>query len=255
MAKEIECNSCGARFNEELAKCPYCGTLNYSGAEKEYMDKLTDIRLDMRYLKETPEEQIEEEVKKQKKRIKRTIIITTTFAILVIISIGLYRKHCDVDERAEYLWQLENFQIMDELYEQEKYEELALFCENAYYEEKHEIWSWEHGDFVMAYMDYTDAKYWIELEESGDVLDENDYRYLFEDEWSVIGSSYCRDLTEKDRKILEPLQEELNEDMKTRFEISDEEYEKFYTYSKENEGYIDYDACKDYVKKWYEEKK
>lgn len=103
MAKEVECNSCGARFHEDLAKCPYCGNLNYSGAEKEYMDKLKDIQLDMRYLKETPEEQIEEEIKKQKKRIKRTVIITTI--IVIIVCIALYRKHCEAEERAEYLWQ------------------------------------------------------------------------------------------------------------------------------------------------------
>lgn len=255
MAKEIECNSCGARFSEDVAKCPYCGNLNYRGAEKEYMDKLRDIQLDMRSLKETPEEQIEEEIKKQKRRVKSTVIITITIVIIIAISIGLYGKYRERKERAEYLWQLENFPVMDELYEQEKYEELALFCEDAYYEEKHEIWAWEHGDFILVYMDYTDAKDWIEAEESGDTLSKYEYRCLFEDEWSVIGGSYRRNLSEKDREILEPLQNELNEDMQTRFEISEEEYEKLYAYCEANNGYIDYDACKDYVERWYEENK
>ena len=38
------CGSCGASFDKDEPKCPYCGTLNPYGAEKEYKEKLEDIR-------------------------------------------------------------------------------------------------------------------------------------------------------------------------------------------------------------------
>ena len=31
--KKIICSSCGAEFEDTLPKCPYCGSLNYKGAE------------------------------------------------------------------------------------------------------------------------------------------------------------------------------------------------------------------------------
>ena len=42
--ERIVCTSCGASFDKDEPKCPYCGTLNPYGAEKEYKEKLEDIR-------------------------------------------------------------------------------------------------------------------------------------------------------------------------------------------------------------------
>ena len=33
----VSCKSCGASFSADLPNCPYCGTMNLSGAEKDYM--------------------------------------------------------------------------------------------------------------------------------------------------------------------------------------------------------------------------
>ena len=37
------CNNCGAHFDDDLPKCPYCGDFHYAGAQKEFMDKLTTV--------------------------------------------------------------------------------------------------------------------------------------------------------------------------------------------------------------------
>lgn len=37
------CNNCGAHFDDDLPKCPYCGDFHYAGAQKEYMDKLENV--------------------------------------------------------------------------------------------------------------------------------------------------------------------------------------------------------------------
>ena len=41
--KKIICSSCGAEFEDTLPKCPYCGSLNYKGAEAEYLGKLESM--------------------------------------------------------------------------------------------------------------------------------------------------------------------------------------------------------------------
>ena len=39
------CKNCGAHFDDNLPKCPYCGAFSYIGARKEYMEKLQDTVL------------------------------------------------------------------------------------------------------------------------------------------------------------------------------------------------------------------
>ena len=42
----VICPNCGGTYSIEEPKCPFCGTLNPVGAEKEYMGKLRDIEED-----------------------------------------------------------------------------------------------------------------------------------------------------------------------------------------------------------------
>ena len=44
MDKKIVCPSCGAEFETDKVKCPFCGTIYYKAAEAEYMDKLEDVK-------------------------------------------------------------------------------------------------------------------------------------------------------------------------------------------------------------------
>ena len=46
------CSNCGAEISEKDAYCPYCGVMNARAAEREYMEKLEDIREDTERLGE-----------------------------------------------------------------------------------------------------------------------------------------------------------------------------------------------------------
>ena len=65
--KKIICSSCGAEFEDTLPKCPYCGSLNYKGAEAEYLGKLESIRQDMQQLEQVPEKELKKKLKKKQK--------------------------------------------------------------------------------------------------------------------------------------------------------------------------------------------
>lgn len=57
MEKTIVCAFCGAGYEEEAIKCPYCGSTNIRGAEKDYMNKLENVRETMENLDVSPEKQ------------------------------------------------------------------------------------------------------------------------------------------------------------------------------------------------------
>ena len=63
--KKIICSSCGAEFEDTLPKCPYCGSLNYKGAEAEYLGKLESMRQDMQQLEQVPEKELKKKLKKK----------------------------------------------------------------------------------------------------------------------------------------------------------------------------------------------
>ena len=84
--KKIICSSCGAEFEDTLPKCPYCGSLNYKGAEAEYLGKLEDVRRDMQQLEQVPEKELKKKLKKKQKFvIKLLILLAALAAILAVI--------------------------------------------------------------------------------------------------------------------------------------------------------------------------
>ena len=84
--KKIICSSCGAEFEDTLPKCPYCGSLNYKGAEAEYLGKLESMRQDMQQLEQVPEKELKKKLKKKQKFvIKLLILLAALAAILAVI--------------------------------------------------------------------------------------------------------------------------------------------------------------------------
>ena len=159
--KVIVCGSCGATFDEKLAACPYCDTTNIKGAETQYLDKLEDVREDLADLTDVPMTEVKKEVKKQTKFIIVTIG-TILGILLLLVGISLFMKHKDGtrDLQADYIWQQENFPILEELYAQENYEEMVAFYGKAY-EEDRPVNKWEHAGFCAAmelFLDIEEAK-------------------------------------------------------------------------------------------------
>ena len=77
--KKIICSSCGAEFEDTLPKCPYCGSLNYKGAEAEYLGKLESMRQDMQQLEQVPEKELKKKLKKKQKFVIKLLIIWQRF--------------------------------------------------------------------------------------------------------------------------------------------------------------------------------
>ncbi|MBQ2896069.1 MAG: hypothetical protein IJE26_05105, partial [Oscillospiraceae bacterium] len=113
---KLICPNCGAECGAALSRCPYCGTLFAEGAEREYMDKLHDIREDMAELAAVPGLGAKSELKRQGRRIRRVALLTALAAALLALLFLWQERRWERDNTADYIWQHENFPHMTELY-------------------------------------------------------------------------------------------------------------------------------------------
>lgn len=251
--KKMICSSCGAEYEDSLAKCPYCDTINYKGAEKEYLNKLEDVREDMGELAYVPESTVKAELKKQGHLVRKIVII-------VIIVIGLlfsvpYVLEFLADaggppEKEQFLWQTENYPKFDALYEAGEYDELVKVLNEELLGE-YSIWDYEHRAFAFVYGDISSAKEAMEKIDSGENTSEDIYTKLLYSQVDLI-VQWERDdeLSDEEREILKPLMDEVVADYYTRWQMSEEEHAELVKIAEENYHVLPYDEAEKFVKEW-----
>ncbi len=154
------CVNCGAEIERFSPKCPACGYINEEGAEKQYMDELEDVRKKLDRVDEEAEEGY------YKNYIKAVRVILITIAVMTVVSIGIYilaryerdRIYGSDDNVLEEMaWQREHFAYFDSLYEAGEYDKLAeeFYAEDT---EGHDLYEWEHYDFISLYYEYISIK-------------------------------------------------------------------------------------------------
>ncbi|MBE5883892.1 MAG: hypothetical protein E7291_05700 [Lachnospiraceae bacterium] len=248
-SKKLICNFCGGEFEDMLPQCPYCGSFNYKGAEAEYLDKLEDIREDVEQLGEVLEAETRKEFYKQGKFLKRLFIVLgciVAFFLLFAFWVNHGEKR---DAQADYLWKKENFPIMDELYAQEKYEELTAFYWEATVED-YPVYEWEHSEFCWTMMDVDSVYFILEDEQKGAELSETNYVSLLYYGWKIKGLKADSFLSEEDLERLQPYIQPILEDFETRWEFTEEELNAFEKDKADNYGHVSFDLCEKYIKKW-----
>lgn len=252
MAKLVVCNSCGAQFSNEEPKCPYCGTMNYDGAEKEYFEKLEDIREGVEELNTVPVQETKAELKKQGKLIKKVVIVVLVLAAVLGGIIFLQEKSYDRDEKADFLWREENYPKMNAMYEEEQYEELVAFYRQAEEEDK-PVYMWEHAEFVRAY-DHVQCYY--EYEEFLDTVVDDEievwrYGLYLWTQWKVYGYQFSGDLTEEEKLYFAEDFAAAEQSLKNDWDYDEETYQEFLKKASTPYGStVSFDDCDAYIEKW-----
>lgn len=249
MAKLIICNSCGAQFTNDEPKCPYCGTMNYDGAEKEYFEKLEDIREDVEDLNAVPMQEAKAELKKQGKFIKKIVTVVVVLGVIFGALIFLQEKSYERDEKADFLWREENYPKMDAMYEAGEFEELEAFYMQAL-EDDQQLYDWEHADFVDTYISvkefYDDLEYMEEYDDISDGM----YTAILWNQWSIYKYAVSDSMSEDEKEyfaedfvlVEEHLRNDWGYDEATFTELSSRFLEEY--------GYVSWDECEDYIKEW-----
>lgn len=243
MGEKIICPSCGAEFESNKVKCPFCGTIYLKAAEAEYMDKLEDVKEDLDDLKDSPKE----ETKGQFKKIwKWLIVLLAVFMVIgaaVLINDEMRRKRYEEEDRQEYLWRSKNYPVMNELYDKGEYEQLLDIYDRAN-KEGHNLYNFPHNDFCVCLRDIVTA---------GKVLDryknnETTVEELLHRELYLFRLDTYKSITEEEYKILDEMRKPYLDDFYKRFDMSGEELDKFISQLK-NGQYISYSDCTEYIEK------
>lgn len=167
------CKECGADFDEHLPECPFCGALNYSGAEEQYLEHLEEIKSDLSDLADDSEQAYHVSMKKS------TLIIITTICCLLLAA-GLFAgifflirsassaSGSDELQKAQILWRNQYMDTLDEMYADGDYDGIIAFLDEHVSDEGFAPYGWEHLDFIELYDSYINFK-----DEA--ILDKNDY--------------------------------------------------------------------------------
>lgn len=252
MANKKTCPNCAAEYEDTLPKCPFCGTMNYKGAEAEYMEKLEDVRSDMADLGNVPEEVTRKELKKQGKFLKKLLLILGVIVLLGAALMVWGNRESERNLQEDYLWRQTNYPIFDEMYADGEYEELAELCSQAIQEDL-PFFEWEHAAFCEVLEDLFYVDMILDYEADGKEMTSYYYEDLLYYGWKMQGSYLEDRLSEEEMELVKPYTVRLKEDFATRWNFTEEEREAFEKEQQDNYGYVSYDSCRKYIKKWIKE--
>lgn len=257
MAKKKECPFCGGKYKDTLPACPYCGTMNYKGAEAQYLNKLENVRTDMEALGSIPEQETRAEFKRQGRFLVKALIICGVVAVLAVAGGILFNIIIDGprrDPQAEYRWKQINYPIYDEAYAAGDYEQLLELYQEARNQD-YPIDDWEHIELIRVMDDLTYSVELIEKLNAGEELSDYSYENLLYYGWKADGSYIPDNLTEEEIVLIQEDWDIVLQDFYTRWEFTDKEREAFVTDRDESYGYPDWDLVEDYIKRWKKENK
>lgn len=156
---EVKCSSCHAVFENTEAKCPFCGTFHYVGAEQQYLENLDDIVEDLDELREQPKEELQEETLDTGKKLLK-IFLKTGAVVCFVVVIGLAllsnsRKSpvTEIQLKEQLLWEKETYPMLDDWYAQGEYEKIMTFYDelNADVNNTYTLSQWEPLMFLLKY--------------------------------------------------------------------------------------------------------
>lgn len=252
MAEKI-CESCAGKYEDTLPECPYCGSVNYKGAEAQYFNQLKEVREELEDLKEVPVEETKQEFRKQGRFLGKVFLVTVIVFVLLIILYFLLQADWGFhrDSKADYLWKQQNYPLLDELYEKGDYEALREYFTE---ENDYPIGEWSHSDFYYLYVKSTELLELYHWEKEWGELEPFDYVIILHDEWEVLYSQESRMLDEQENERLAEYQQVVQESFDTRWEMSETDFEEISRQVEENYGWISLEICETYVEKWLNSK-
>lgn len=152
----LQCENCNAMIPKDSAKCPYCGSLNPIGGEKRYMERLFDLKEDVKELHGEPTKAYGREFRRTGKVIVITFLCLLTVLLLFLLIESMINRGSaqEYDSKEQLRWERENFPLLDEMYEQEDYDGILAFKVKNSDDINHSIGGWEHADLIDAYMWY-----------------------------------------------------------------------------------------------------
>lgn len=186
------CKQCSAEFDDTLPQCPYCGALNYTGAEQEYFEHLQDLNHEMAEMSDDSEETFKSGFKKS-----MTIVISIIAVLIVLIGLlmgavfyfmNLSDQKDEENYQASRIWKNTYYEQLDEMYDQGNYDDITRFLNDHVNDKGYYPYEWEHMDFIQAYQKYQNF-----LEDSAE-FDSNNLTYMY---WTLYDILYMQTIVDQ----------------------------------------------------------
>ena len=252
-SQQTTCPNCGAGFAIDEARCPYCGQLNPSGAEKAYMDALDDINDETGDLAEDARESIDTSIRRNAKRTIVVIVIVamalaSLFAIATCMDRGQERRELR-DYQAREAFRTQYFEEFDRLYEAGDDDALSAYVWNLSDDPGFEaLFTWEHVGLLQAHDDWEALRSVADHVEGG-TCTIDDYT------WSVStalrlarldgnDTSPSAMLTPEEEKRAAGYREYARQVLRETLQMNDGEIAAFADEAKDEYGYIQRDMLK-----------
>lgn len=194
----ITCDNCGAQYDEEADKCPYCGSDNFGKAVQEHEDIISGLNREKEHLEQLPQKA----AKKGKSLVTKLLI---GLIVLVIVVAAYEGISAIVNRKVSYHAKQRHSQKMETMYQEGDYAGILHYMEkkNLMYTSGYEKFS-DIADmerYFERYLDPMDDDYrrWIvENKEWDSIYDvkyimyilancqySQDHRYKYDEEASV----------------------------------------------------------------------
>ena len=268
--KKIICPSCGASFNESEPKCPYCGTVYEPGAEKEYKEKLNDLRMDLDIVDNLAEDDYKSDFKAF---LERFLPIVGTVLFIAVVALTVYKistsgsrsaNRVEMDESIQKLSDLRTYEeVFDAYYDAGDYagmlEEIDAWKEECggRFGSDSELVNWRNYDFYYCLTLYENAEEAVEdyiyVMESSSLPTTSRYADVLYYGFRFYGTASDEDngyrLLAGEREYLNTLCSGLEEEMRAVLQISEEEYEALKTEVFDGRSYPSFDTCEEFARK------
>lgn len=248
------CPNCGAELKDNDVTCPYCGMVQSSAAESEYMHKLEHLKQDVQNLEAVPAQEYTRELRRQGIfTAKILLIIVSIFFLLFAIGVSVFygSRYLEKKElRKENAFVKEYFPKLNELYASGNDEEVYTYINSLYdLDGSTALYRWKHMDYYNYYTLYMDVKF------LNDAIAANSYSeydisagfysamILTREEFS---SYHKNKLTEAELAKLDTFIQESDTLLLEHFHLSSDEADQVYQDCLDD-GYLSYKKCMDYT--------
>ena len=151
--KQVTCKNCGAVYNETLAKCPYCGTMNKKGSYRRFREKIVE-KIDMLLgLKDEVHHSVSVSILSALLRSVFLIaaVILLAFVLSRFANVNYYTdKEYDLETLEKIEWEEENLDKLDEAFANNDFDTI----DKLYYENSRSVSSWIHYPQYMLRREY-----------------------------------------------------------------------------------------------------
>lgn len=160
----IICPNCGAKIEEDVEKCPFCGYINIEGAKKKHQENIEEIKEDIEEVRKEPEKAFKRGMSKGVKIILWTVgillVLVGIYAVILMFALRNEPKmHLSPEEQAfASAYKLVAKDQLEEAYNNGDIAEMARIFDKARSEDRVDLWGDPHYETAYAATRYMKLK-------------------------------------------------------------------------------------------------